>query len=223
MPATPTNAAYLRADAEVFANYSLNAQSSSLRLPASAMSIRAVEAGCGEPVLFLHGFSLCTSHWASLLARLPSLHCIAIDMPGHGASDGFDYEGINLRDWFKDMVTECLDRLGLESVHIVGHSQGAMIGLWLALDAPERVRSVVTIGTPAVALGAQLAGLRILARPAIGSPPAYDAEAIVYVSPCSRQYDWAARARRCPPEPDQCHVLCHPPTRLRADRVELFA
>ena len=46
---------------------------------------------------------------------------------------------------------------------------GAMFGMWLALDAPARVRSLVTIGTPAVALGARLDGLRMLARPGIGS------------------------------------------------------
>jgi pimeloyl-ACP methyl ester carboxylesterase len=44
-----------------------------------------------------------------------------------------------------------------------------MLGMWLALDAPERVRSLVTIGIPAVALGAKLDGLKILARPRIGS------------------------------------------------------
>jgi pimeloyl-ACP methyl ester carboxylesterase len=66
------------------------------------------------------------------------------------------------------MLTSCLDELGLDSVHLVGHSQGAMIGLWFALDAPERVRSLTAIGTPAVALGNRLEGLRFLARPGLG-------------------------------------------------------
>jgi pimeloyl-[acyl-carrier protein] methyl ester esterase len=66
------------------------------------------------------------------------------------------------------MLTTCLDALGLDSVHLVGHSQGAMIGLWLALDAPDRVRSLTAIGTPAVALGNRLEGLKVLARPGIG-------------------------------------------------------
>ena len=66
------------------------------------------------------------------------------------------------------MLASLLDELGLESVHLVGHSQGAMIGMWLALDAPARVRSLVAIGTPAVALGNQVDGLRFLARPGIG-------------------------------------------------------
>jgi pimeloyl-ACP methyl ester carboxylesterase len=43
-----------------------------------------------------------------------------------------------------------------------------MIGMWLALDAPERVKSLVAIGTPAVAFGAHLGQLRMLALPGIG-------------------------------------------------------
>ncbi len=54
--------------------------------------------------------------------------------------------GVDLRGWFKEMLTACLDTLGLEEVRLIGHSQGAMLALWLALDAPKRVRSVVSIG-----------------------------------------------------------------------------
>jgi len=102
------------------------------------------------------------------MSRLPSLRSIAIDMPGHGVSGAVDYTGVDLRAWFKQMLTSCLDELGVESAHIIGHSQGAMIGMWLALDAPERVRSLVAIGTPALAFGAHLEQLRMLALPRIG-------------------------------------------------------
>ena len=163
------NTAFLDAEARVFASYSLEPRSRELQLTKPATLVRAVEVGTGEPALFLHGFSLCPAHWTPLFARLPSLRRIAIDMPGHGASDGVDYRGVNLRRWYTEMLTRALDELGVESAHIIGHSQGAMFGMWLALDAPERVRSLVTIGTPAVALGARVEGLRMLARPGIGS------------------------------------------------------
>jgi pimeloyl-ACP methyl ester carboxylesterase len=164
----PANPAFLDAESQVFAKYALDPKTRELQLDKPTLTLRGVETGAGEPVLFLHGFGLTTAHWAPLLARLPSLHCFAIDMPGHGASDGMDYGGVNLRDWFTNMLTSCLDRIGVESAHIVGHSQGAMIGMWLALDAPERVRSLVAIGTPAVAFSAGLDSLRFLARPVIG-------------------------------------------------------
>lgn len=168
MPHLAATADFLRSDADVFRSHTLEANSRSLRLR-TGMTIRAVEAGAGDPVLFLHGFSLCTSHWAPLFTRFHAVRGIAIDMPGHGASSGFDFTAVDLRTWFSEMLTACLDELGLDSAHIVGHSQGAMLALWLALDAPERVRSLVTIGTPAVAFGARLPDLRVLARPRIGS------------------------------------------------------
>ena len=38
-----------------------------------------------------------------------------------------------------------MDRVGWDRAHIVGHSYGALVGLQLALDAPERVRSVALL------------------------------------------------------------------------------
>ena len=168
MSERPANHAYLETEAKVFDRWSLNPRVRRIQLRSPDIALRVVEVGEGEPTLFLHGFSLCTAHWASLIAQLPSRHSIAIDMPGHGDSGGADYDGVNLRRWYGQMLTNCLDALGLESVHLVGHSQGAMIGMWFALDAPDRVRSLVAIGTPAVAFGARLDGLRVLARPGLG-------------------------------------------------------
>ena len=162
------NAEFLETEARVFGSYGLTPRVRRLQLRTPKISLRVVEIGEGEPTLFLHGFSLCTAHWASLIARLPSLLSIAIDMPGHGGSGGADYTGVDLRGWYGELLANCLDALGLDSVHLVGHSQGAMIGMWLALDAPERVRSLTAIGTPAVAMGNRLKGLRMLARPGIG-------------------------------------------------------
>lgn len=163
-----TNTSFVNAEADVFAAYSLKPKVRDLQLQNPRISLRVTEMGDGEPTLFLHGFSLCTAHWAPLLAQLPSLRSIAIDMPGHGGSDGVDFRSVDLRSWFKEMLISFLDELGLDSVHVVGHSQGAFIGLGLALDVPERVRSLVAIGTPAVALGARLDSLRMFARPGIG-------------------------------------------------------
>ncbi len=163
-----SNTTFLNAEADVFATYSLKPKIHQLQIRKPRILLRVTEVGDGDPTLFLHGFSLCAAHWAPLLAQLPSLRSITVDMPGHGGSDGVDFRGVHLRRWFKDMLISCLDELGLDAVHVVGHSQGAFIGLGLAIDAPERVRSLVAIGTPAVALGARLDSLRFLAKPGIG-------------------------------------------------------
>ena len=162
---------FLEAEKQVFDGYSLTPKARRIKLRKPALTLRVLELGSGEPALFLHGMGGAAVHWASLMSRLPSLHKIAIDMPGHGASDDVDFRGLELRTWYRDLLTGCLDELELESAHIVGHSMSAMFGMWLALDAPERVRSLIALGTPAAAFGEGRlpAFIRVVARPGIGA------------------------------------------------------
>src|SRR5690242_594858 len=135
------------AEQAVFDHYGVQARHRFVSVPAFGVRLRLVETGDGAPTLLLHGFSLGVAHWAPLMTRLPARRLIAIDMPGHGASDGVDFDGINLRAWFDVTLTGLLDEIGVESVDVIGHSQGAMLGVFLALDRPDRVRSLTAIGT----------------------------------------------------------------------------
>ena len=164
----PTNPGYVAAEARIFGEYGLSPAVQVLALAQPRLRVRAVEVGAGEPVVLLHGFGHCTAHWAPLVSRLSGTRNLMLDAPGHGAADAVNFNGVDLRAWYKDMLVSCLDALGLEQVRLIGHSQGAMQALWLAHDAPDRVRSVVAIGFPAVAFGATPDSLRFLARPAVG-------------------------------------------------------
>jgi pimeloyl-ACP methyl ester carboxylesterase len=164
----PANPAYVAAEARIFGGYELSPTVHTLSLARPRLRLRVVEVGAGKTVMFLHGYSHCTAHWAPLVSRLAGTHCLMLDAPGHGAADAVNFNDVDLRAWYKEMLTGCLDALGIEQALLIGHSQGAMQALWLALDAPDRVRSVVAIGTPAVAFGARLDGLRYLARPGLG-------------------------------------------------------
>lgn len=101
-------------------------------------------AGTGDPVLLLHG-GFCSLE--SLRAQSDALaadHRVhAYERPGHGRSadvEGeYDY-GRGVAD-----AAAYLDAQGLESAHVIGYSDGAIIGLLLARDHPERVRSLVSI------------------------------------------------------------------------------
>jgi pimeloyl-ACP methyl ester carboxylesterase len=164
----PTNPGYFEAEARAFGGYPLSPPVQALSLEQPRLRVRAVEVGTGEPTVFLYGFSHCTAHWAPLVSRLSAMRNFMLDAPGHAASDAVNFRGINLQAWYKEMLMSCLDALGLEQVRLLGHSQSAMQALWLALDAPDRVRSVVVIGVPAVAFGARLAAIRFLARTVVG-------------------------------------------------------
>jgi 2-hydroxy-6-oxonona-2,4-dienedioate hydrolase len=60
--------------------------------------------------------------------------------------------GLRLRAHATAQLTSLLDALGLERATLAGTSLGGMWALCLAADAPERVRAVVSLGMPAVAL-----------------------------------------------------------------------
>ena len=85
-------------------------------------------------------------------AHLSANRLIAFDLPGFGLSDPFDYSGRSLRSHAVAQLTSLFDALGLERVPVVGTSLGGMWALCLALDAPNRVAAVASLGVPAVAL-----------------------------------------------------------------------
>ena len=156
-------------ETRLLARYGIDLQARTLTLREPPVTLRVREFGFGEPALLMHGITLGAVHWAPMMARMSAMRCIALDMPGHGGTSSIDFGGVDLRRWHVAMLGSCLDALGLRSAHLIGHSYGGMFGLWLALDAPERVRSVTTIGTPSIAFGARPdAMFKMLALPGVG-------------------------------------------------------
>ena len=104
------------------------------------------ESGGGDPLVILHPGGTDSRSMQSLVEQLSDYRCILIDRPGHGRSP--DVAG----EWsfaaMADAIIEVLDRLELEDAHVLGWSDGAIVGLQLALDHPERVRSLVFGGAP---------------------------------------------------------------------------
>lgn len=98
--------------------------------------------GDGPPVLLVHGLGSSTRDWEYQLPRLAErYHCIAYDVRGHGqttrAPGPYSLAG------FAADARALLDALDVGPVHLVGVSMGGAIGLQLALDAPDLIRSLV--------------------------------------------------------------------------------
>ncbi|MDG9701531.1 alpha/beta hydrolase [Streptomyces sp. DH37] len=66
----------------------------------------------------------------------------------------------------KDDVYRVLDAHGLESAHLVGHSAGGLLGQFVAVERPERVRSLTVIGSSPLGGGEG----RVLMRALTGQP-----------------------------------------------------
>jgi 2-hydroxy-6-oxonona-2,4-dienedioate hydrolase len=116
------------------------------------VAVRVLEAGDGPPLVLVHGSGMSASTWAPLMAHLAGHRLIALDLPGFGLSDAFDYRGRSLRQHAVAQLTSLLDALDVERATVVGTSLGGMWALCFAIAGPDRVTAVASLGVPAVAL-----------------------------------------------------------------------
>ncbi len=97
-------------------------------------------------VVFVHGALHDHSCW-TLLARWCAHHghaVLAVDLPGHGGSAGPPLPDVEtLADW----LLALLDAAGVTRAVLVGHSMGSLIALEATGRAPQRVRTLVMMGT----------------------------------------------------------------------------
>ncbi|MGH1361055.1 MAG: alpha/beta fold hydrolase [Burkholderiaceae bacterium] len=97
-------------------------------------------------VVFIHGAQNDHSVWA-LQSRYLAHHgyqVLAIDLPGHGASNGAPLPSIPaLADW----INTLLDTLGIARAVLVGHSMGSLIALACSHRHPGRVSGLALIGS----------------------------------------------------------------------------
>jgi 2-hydroxy-6-oxonona-2,4-dienedioate hydrolase len=111
---------------------------------AAGVRTRALTAGEGDAVVFLHGTS---GHLEAFVRNLPahSQHfaCHAIDMLGHGYTDG-DGEPYRIPRYV-DHVLAYLDAVGVERAHFVGESLGGWVAGRLAADHPDRVGKLTLV------------------------------------------------------------------------------
>ncbi|MDT3441968.1 MULTISPECIES: alpha/beta fold hydrolase [unclassified Pseudofrankia] len=108
---------------------------------AGGIPTRALRAGSGEAVIFLHGTSgHLEAFMRNIRAHAASYACHAIDMLGHGYSGKPDYPHEIPR--YRDHLLAYLDAVGVEKAHIVGESLGGWVGARTAMDNPDRVASL---------------------------------------------------------------------------------
>lgn len=107
-------------------------------VPVNGVSIWYASFGSGDPVILLHGGLANSNYWGLQVPALARKHrVIVMDSRGHGRSTRdaapFGY------DLMASDVLGLMDRLGIGKAAIVGWSDGAIIGLDIAMKHPERV------------------------------------------------------------------------------------
>jgi len=112
------------------------------------LKMHYVEQGEGTPIVFLHGLSMDHTTFVAQFEELPETHrCIALDLRGHGHSE-FVVGTWTINDLVLDAI-EFIEGIGVAPCHFVGHSLGGIIGLHIALDREEILRSLVLIDSSA--------------------------------------------------------------------------
>ena len=115
------------------------------RVDVGGVGTRALIAGDGPDVLFLHGTS---GHLEAFTRNIvphvdAGFRCHAIDLLGHGYTDkpDFDYEIPR----YVEHVLGYLDSQGIDRVHLAGESLGGWVSAWLTSEHPERVHTLQLI------------------------------------------------------------------------------
>lgn len=107
------------------------------------------ELGVGSPLLYVHGGLSGAFEVVPILAALAKAHrVLAIDRPGHGMADPFDYRGVDLLEHGRTFLRDVLDELELPTVDVVANSIGALWSVAFAIEDPTRVSHLVLVGAP---------------------------------------------------------------------------
>lgn len=103
-----------------------------------------------RPLVLVHGFTGSRRDFSWRFEELASMgRLIALDVRGHGESSNTgDAATYTLEQLGADLVA-FLDAAGIESCDLLGHSMGGMAVLRAVLAAPERIASVILMGTAA--------------------------------------------------------------------------
>ncbi len=108
------------------------------------VSMAYVEAGAGDPIVFLHGVPTSSYLWRNVMPHLePHGRVIAPDMVGFGKSDQPDIE--HSFDEHYQHLSSFIEAKKLNNITLVMHDWGSAFGLHYARLHPGRIKALVTM------------------------------------------------------------------------------
>lgn len=119
-------------------------------LNVNGINMHVAEKGKGPVVLFLHGFPELWYTWRHQIVAFADLgyRAVAPDLRGYGDTDAPpEATSYTCHHVVGDLVA-LIESLGVESVFLVAHDWGAMIGWYLCLFRPDLVKAYVSLTVP---------------------------------------------------------------------------
>jgi pimeloyl-ACP methyl ester carboxylesterase len=143
-PSTSSDRLYLLANQ--FRSYLGNTRVKEVTLDQEQWTyLEAGDASKPDTVLLLHGLAMSKQTWRSLFPILsqnhrliaPDIHGLNINLPSQS-----HHQGIKA---LTDSILQLIEQLDLKNIHLVGHSLGSTLALNIALQCPERVKSLTMV------------------------------------------------------------------------------
>lgn len=124
--------------------------------------IHVEEMGEGPPLVLIAGLASDGLSWAPVVETLAARHrLILIDNRGAGRTTA-PLESLSVARMAGDVIA-VLDRLGIARAALLGHSMGGLIGIEVALLAPDRISRLIVAASAPVERPRNLATLRAIA------------------------------------------------------------
>ncbi|SIS54305.1 alpha/beta fold hydrolase [Salimicrobium flavidum] len=102
------------------------------------------------PIIFAHGFGCDQQVWEYIIPDFfEAYQVILFDYVGSGRSslEAYSSERYNSIDGYAEDIIEILDELNINEAIFVGHSVSGMIGLKVAIERPDLLRTNIMIGS----------------------------------------------------------------------------
>lgn len=108
--------------------------------------------GNSIPLIFVHGTYSASPIFYELLTLIPDkYHCITIDLPNFGISDDLPVDNEKLGiifDKYSNFLIKVIDELGYKKINLLGHSLGAIFGLYLGKKRPDLINELFLMSIP---------------------------------------------------------------------------
>lgn len=98
------------------------------------------------PLVLIHGAGGSHLSWPSEVRRMTSFRVYALDLPGHGKSQG---RGLQSIPAYSEVLLDWMEAAGLYQAIFTGHSMGSAVAIHLALEHPERITGLGLVGAAA--------------------------------------------------------------------------
>jgi pimeloyl-ACP methyl ester carboxylesterase len=136
-------AAALLVSAPAFAQTGIQSEPVGDRVEVNGMQMYYEKSGQGDPLIVLHGAYMNIPTMGAIVPKLAETHTVyALEFQGHGRTSDID-RPITYQNLAAD-VAAFMETMGIEKADVFGYSMGAIAGLRLAIDHPEKVNQLIS-------------------------------------------------------------------------------